>query len=217
MSNHGTFSRFWWLMKLQRMVFSLCWRFFLLTYFCIGVGALSLIFLIEARFFLQITHNPTLSYVIAGIFECAKVGTSSIKQALAIARKVSRVRVSALLQGLTAIFQAALIVLSLICTIMVVTTYLDGTYELGSRQPNASDSPHAMVASAVNILQESIGITVKASVCISVFALLISALLQGTIYIVFGHVLATQASEIEHIFMVKLERAETKKNCTSST
>jgi hypothetical protein len=211
------FNRFWWLMKLQRMVFALCWRIFLLAYFGIGVGALVLIFLIETQFFLRITHNPMLSYVIAGIFECAKVGTSSIKQALAIARKVSRVRVSALLQGLTAIFQVALIVLSLICTMMVVTAYLDGTYEYDSQQANTSDSPHVMVSSAVNMLQESVGIEVKAPVCISVFALLISTLLQGTIYIVFGHVLATQASEIEHIFLIKLEKTEAKKNSTPST
>jgi hypothetical protein len=205
------------------MLFACCWGIFLLIYGCIGVGALVLVFLIEAQFFLQITYNPILSYVVAGILESAKVGTSVIKQALAIAKKVLRIRISPLLQGLTALFQLALIVLSLICSVMVVTSYLDGTYartpepvskdisRMPQRSLQSNSSPHQMVIAAVQLLRESLGIEVKSSVCVSIFALLMSALFQSTMYIVFGHILATQATEIEHIFLVKLQKLEVKK------
>lgn len=125
MSNQA-FNRFWSLHTFQRVVLALCWRLFLLVYAGVGVGALIVVFLIESQFFTQITHDPRLAYIIAGILECAKVGTSVIKQALGIAKRVSKIRVSGLFQGLTAIFQVALIVLSLICSVMVVTSYLEG-------------------------------------------------------------------------------------------
>jgi hypothetical protein len=224
------FYRFWWLTTLQRWVFACCWRLFLLLYVSIGVGALAVVFWIETRFFGQLTHDPALSYLIAGILECAKVGTSVVKQVLTIAKKVSRVKVSALLQGLTVIFQIALIVLSLICSVMVVASYLDDAAEplaqsflpqkqtrTSGRYPETFSAAHPIVRSAVALLRDSFGIEANPSVCISVFALLLSGLLQSTIYIVFGHVLATQAHEIEYLFIVKVEKTDAKKNCMVNT
>lgn len=230
MDTNRAFHRFWWLTKFQRLIFSLCWRLFLLVYASVGVGALIVVFLIESQFFTQITHDPRLAYIIAGILECAKVGTSVIKQALGIAKRVSKIRVSGLFQGLTAIFQIALIVLSLICSVMVVTSYLEGVEQpapprmfnkSSTRMPRGDtetlSATHPLVSSAIALLQDSLGIDANPAVCISVFGLLLSGLLQSTIYIVFGHVLATQAHEIEYIFTVKLEQTDAKKNCMLNT
>jgi len=227
MNSEPTFEHLWWLTRLHRLVATLCWRVFLVLYAGIGLCALALLFVIETQFFWQMTQNVKLAYIIAGIVESAKVGTSVIKQALTIATQVARVRISVLLKGLTVLFQVALIGLSLICTFMVITSYLDGTYppppSVASRNPGTmlpdrratvNAAPHTMVTTTMTLLQESFGVTLKAPVWISGFALLLSALLQAMIYIIFGHILATQAQEIEQIFLFKLHQHDAKKNST---
>ncbi len=64
-SNHS-FSWFWLLMKLQRLFFAVCWRLFMLIYFCIGLGALVVLFLIESQFFIHVTQHTLLGYGIFG-------------------------------------------------------------------------------------------------------------------------------------------------------
>jgi hypothetical protein len=215
-------------MTIQRVLFALGWRTFLLMYMGIGVGALVVMGRIEAQFFLHLTRNPVSAYILAVILECAKVGTSLIRQILTMARRVTHIRVPVLLQGFTAVFQTALMLLSLICCVMMVSMVLDGTamLELPPRlsEPNHAlydytsvGQPHPMVSTAIDILQETTGLAVKASVVISTFAFMLSALLQGTIYIVAGHILTTQSSEIEYLFLTKLERVDAKKNSTLNT
>ena len=46
--------------------------------------------------------------------------------------------------------------------------------------------------------------------------LALAGIFQAASYIVFGHLLATQSREIEHIFEVKLRRMDTKKNFMTS-
>ncbi|MDY0094164.1 MAG: hypothetical protein RBT80_15830 [Candidatus Vecturithrix sp.] len=213
-----SFHIFWFLVKVQRWLFGLIWRLFLLLYFVIGLGALAVLFLIEAQFFMQVTQHVILGYGIAAIFEITKVGTSIIKQALLIANKVCRIKVSSLIQSVTAMLQLVLIVVTLFCSVVVVSAYLEGTtlqeYSARSSKSRKTASLQPAIASTLNMLEDGLNVTVKQSAFISVFALLVSALFQGTVYVVFGHVIATQASEIEHIFEVKMQRIDAKKNFT---
>jgi len=225
----GSFQLFWIVTKLQRMLFSFCWWVFMLVYFGIGLGALAVLFLIESQFFMQVTQHEILGYGIAAIFEIAKVGTSTIKQAIVIANRVSRVKVSALIRGVTVLFQITLVAVSLFCSVVVVTSYLDGsaftsgiipgrTSKTASKQTHREpNGQQPVVASTLMMLQNGLNLKVKPATFISVFALLISALFQGTVYIVFGHLIATQAREIEHIFEVKMHRIDAKKNCMPNT
>lgn len=186
----------------------------MLAYFCIGLGALAMVFLIESQFFIQVTQHPILGYGIAAIFEIAKVGTSIIKQAITIANRVSRVKVSLLIQGVTIVFQIALIVVSLICSMVVVTAYLDGSSVIEKKAllKKSAATGQPIVTATLGMLQEGLNMKVNSATFISVFALLVSALFQATSYIVFGHIIATQSREIEHIFEVKMHRLDTKKN-----
>ncbi len=194
----------------------------MVIYFGIGVGALGLLFLIESQFFLQVTQLPVLGYGIAAIFEIARVGTSMIKQAIAIANRVTKVKVSVLVQGITLLFQVSLVVLSLICSMVVVTSYLEGAY-LEAERPGISGSrlldtqAQPLVASTLAMLREGLRLDVKPAMFISLLALFISALFQATGYIVFGHIMATQSREIEHLFEVKMQRMSAKKNFTPKT
>lgn len=222
----ASFYRFWWLMKLQRMFFALCWRVFMLVYFGIGLGALGVLFLIESQFFMQVTQHTILGYGIAAIFEVAKVGTSMIKQAITIANRVTRVKISVLIQGITLVFQVSLIALSLICSVVVVTSYLEGSSPdmektiVRKSQPTdkqALAQQRSIVASTLVILKDGLNLDVNPATFISLFAMLISALFQATSYIVFGHIIAMQSREIEHLFEVKIHGTDAKKNCMPST
>lgn len=205
-------------MRLQRILLSLGWRLFMLGYFGVGLGALTLLFLIEAEFFIQITRHPALGYAIAGIFEAAKIGTSIIRQVIVIANRVYKMKVSALIQGVTILSQVALVAVSLICSIVVVTSYLDGSaFEAEARSAQLSEQADdriaavSLVTSSLAILKNGWYIELNPATVTSLFALVLSALFQGTVYIVFGHILATQSHEIEHIFEIKLLRLSTKK------
>jgi hypothetical protein len=221
MSHHVSFYLFWVATKVQRLVFAICWRLFMLVYFTIGLGALALLFLIEAQFFLHVTHHPLLGYGIAAIFEVAKVGTSMIKQAITIANRVTRVKVAPLIQGLTVLAQIALIGVSLVCSVVIITAYLEGTSpdpeSLFARNPGANLKPTTLrlppaVVSTLTILKSGLHLDVKPETFLSLFALVLSALFQATSFIVFGHLIAMQSREIEHIFELKMARTEAKKN-----
>ncbi len=213
-----SFGLFWFFTKLQRWLFALVWRVFMLLYFAIGLGALSMLFLIESQFFMQLTQHALLGYGIAAIFEVTKVGTSVIKQAVSIANQVCRVRVSALVQGMTALLQVALVIVTLFASLVVVTSYLDGSALEGRAQLSARrvERLQPVIDSTLTMLEDGLKVTVKRSTFTSVAALLLSALFQGIVYIVFGHVLATQSREIEHIFEGKMQRIEAKKNFSVS-
>lgn len=216
-----SFHIFWFAVKVQRWLFGLAWRLFMLLYFAVGLGALAVLFLIEAQFFVQVTQSDLLGYGIAAIFEITKVGTSIIKQALLIANKVYRIQVSSLIQSVTAVLQLTLIIVTLFCSVAVVSAYLEGA-ALHTRIASGGKSRQAaslqpMIASTLAMLEDGLNLKLKQSTFISVFALLVSALFQGAVYVVFGHVLASQASEIEHIFEVKAQRIDAKKNCTPNT
>lgn len=210
-----TFWLFWVLTRLQRLLFALVWRLFLLLYLAIGLGALAVMFLIEAQFFLSITGHPLLGYGIAAIFEVAKIGTSMVKQAIIIANRVTRVKVSPLIQGVTVMFQVAVIVVSIICSVVVVTAYLEGRSldaELKGGKTSSRTGQQPVVASTLAILENGLHVTLHPDTFISVLAITLSVLFQAVSYIVFGHLIAMQAREIEHLFEVKTSRAEAKKN-----
>lgn len=214
--SHG-FHLFWWLTKAQRLLFSLCWRVFVLIYFLIGVGALALLFLIEAQFFSQITRQLYVGYGIAAIFEVTKIGTNLMKQAIAIANRITRVKVSPLILAVSAVAQVVLIALTLTCSVVVVTSYLDGSvfYEGWSEdRPAKRETAEAqpVVQATLTTLQRGLRITIKPETFTSLFALLLSGIFQAAVYIIFGHLLATQAREIEYIFEAKMSRMDAKKN-----
>lgn len=218
----SSFGIFWVLNKLQRLLFALIWRLFLLIYFLIGLSALGVVFLIEAQFFAQITQHPYLGYGIAGLFEIAKIGTSLIRQAMLIANHVTRVKVSAVVQAFTGVFQVALILVSLTCSVIVVTAYLEGNSPsleqlLGHERTTVTQRTSGVrqqpvVTTTLNLLNNGLRLKVKPETFSSVFALVISLLFQAMSFIVFSHLIAMQAREIEHLFEVKLSRAEAKKN-----
>ncbi len=213
-----SFTFFWLLAKIQRFIFALSWQVFLLLYFSIGVGALAVLFMIEAQFFMQLTHSSRLGYGIAAILEITKVGTNIMKQAITIANRVSRIRVSAGVQAVAAVLQGVLIVVSLFCCVVVISSYLDGSAFNGEaafvRDIRQLQSLQPLIASTLNMLEEGLHIQVNISAFISVSSAILSGLFQGIVYSVFGHLLATQSHEIEHIFAVKMERIDVKKNCT---
>lgn len=221
MANNFSFYVFWVVSKIQRMIFSLIWHSFLLAYFAIGVGALGVIFLIEAQFFTQLTQYPIAGYGIAAIFEVAKVGTSMMKQTLFIANRVIRVKVSGLVHSLTTLFQVALIVVSIVCSVVVVTWYLEGYVVVKEgrlvQTSRRASAPQPVVASTLEILENGLHVSIDPDTFHSVFAVLLSVLLQATSYIVFGHLIAVQSKEIEHLFEVKMSSAAAKKNCGTPT
>jgi hypothetical protein len=227
MNTNHQFKIFWLMTKLQRFLISLVWRLVMLVYFGAGIGAFGVLFLIEAEFFIQVTQHLLLGCLIAGIFEVVKVGTSVIKQAMTIANRsnhvVCRMRVSGLIQGISALFHAALMFVSMFCSVTVVTSYLDGsafnseatllrqatrTVRHYQRQP--------IVETTLAMIEEGLHLDLNPAIFISGFAVLLSALFQGTVYIVFGHLVAIHAREIEHIFEVKMHRMDAKKNSTTS-
>jgi hypothetical protein len=207
----SAFSWFWLLTALQRLVVGLLWRLFLVLYAAIGLGALGVLFRIEAEFFGQLTQTPTLGYGIAAIFAAAKVGTSTIKQILAIANRVSgRVKVSGLIRFVTVIVQFALFAVSLFCAVAVATWWLEG------RTAFDAERPYALAASVLRMVQHSLSVTIHPATFISACALIFSGLLHGTMYMVFGHLIATQSREIEHLFETRFYRLDAKKNSTLS-
>ena len=220
MANHVSFYLFWMVSKIQRLLFGLIWHLFLLIYFGIGVGALAVMFLVESQFFGHLTQHAAVGFGIAAIFEVAKVGSSMMKQTMLIANRVTRVKVSALIQAVTVVFQAALLVMSLVCSVVVVTWYVkgaapDGSVLLGSgfeRSSRRETTPQPVVASTLAILKKGLWLEVKAETFQGVFAIVLSVLFQATSYIVFGHLIAIYSREIEHIFEAKVLRATAKKN-----
>ncbi len=216
MANNFSFYLFWLFSKVQRLVFSLIWHVFLLAYFAIGLGALAIMFVIEAQFFTQLTQHAIAGAGIAAIFEVAKVGTSMMKQTMLIANRVTRVKVSGLVQMFTTLFQVALIVVSIVCSVVVVTWFLEGSVTLqGGRLVQVSrrsSKSQPVVASTLDILEESLHVQVDADTFRSVFAVLLSVLFQATSYIVFGHLIAVQSKDIEHLFEAKAAGSAAKKN-----
>jgi len=176
-----------------------------------------MLFLIEAQFFGQITRLVWLGYGIAAILEITKVGTNVIKQAITIGNRVSRIRVSAGVQSVTAILQLGLIVVSLFCSVVVISSYLDGSAfhadAAFSQDTRQLEGLQPLIASTLRTLEHGLHIHINTSTFISLAACVLSALFQGTVYIVFGHLIATQSREIQHIFEVKMQKIDVKKNC----
>lgn len=221
MNSHLAFYLFNIVSKLHRWIVSLVWRFFLLVYFGIGVGAFTLLLLIQAQFFAQITQNWLLGYVLAGIFEIAQVGASVMKQAIAQVKHIYKINVSLGVRMLSSFVQLALILLSLICSVVVIASVLDGSaivpWQLApqsSRISQALGSIEPHIVALLNLLRNGLGapLNVNLTTWYLGFALFLSLLLQATMYMIFGHLLATQARELEYLFSIKWQRLNTKKN-----
>ena len=213
------FDLFWLMGKIQRLLFGVCWRIFILVYFGVGLGSLTALFFIEAQFFSQVTRSAPVGFGIAAIFEIAKIGASVIKQAISIANRVTRVKVSAVLQGLTVVFQAVLVVVSLTCAMVVLTAYLQGRApEMERLLTGRADlghedaGQHELITSTLTILKNGVHLNIKPDTFISLFAIVLSGLFQATSFIVFGHLLAMHARDLEHLFEAKLYQADAKKN-----
>lgn len=207
------------LTKLQRWCFALAWRLFMLLYCAIGLGAMAVLFLIEAQFFMQMTQHEALGYGIATILEVTKVGTSLIKQAVSIAGGVYRLRISSLVQTVTFVLQIVLVLVTLFASLAVVTSYLDGrALQGGSLDVNRpGEHVQPVIDATLAMLEDGLEIRVKRSTFTTVAALLLSVLFQGIVYSIFGHVLATHSRDIEYIFAGKMQRLDVKKNFNVNT
>lgn len=199
MDTQHNFHQFWGSITLHRLIFTIGWRFFLLLYFGIGAGALTVIFLLETQLFLSLTGQPDVAYGIAGLIEAAKIGATVMTQALIIARRVAKIKVSAALRAATALFQGAIGAVSLGCSLIVLIRLLDSAY---------------YTIANFAVFWEDFGLRIAPAICIGGMALTLSLLLHGLVYIVFGHLLAAQMPEFEHLFSVRFQRLDAKKNST---
>jgi hypothetical protein len=87
-----------------------------------------------------------------------------------------------------------------------------GKERIVSSQRTSGVRQQPVVTTTLNLLNNGLHLNVKAETFSSVFALVISLLFQAMSFIVFSHLIAMQTREIEHLFEVKLTRAEAKKN-----
>ena len=201
--NYTSLDHFWKALKLRHRLFSLWWRVFLCVYLSGGMGAVILAFFLEAQFFSEFTAHPTLGYVIAGMLECTKFGTRIIRKALDAAERVSLLKVSLEIAWFTTIFQIGLIILSVFCCMVTISSYLyEGMYGVG--ESLSYRRPIYIVESATHLVQDGLGLAITPVTVASLFSLLASALLQATSYLIFIHVAAMQSDTIEHLFEVKM-------------
>lgn len=209
MTQQTSLKRFWEILKLRQTLFSLWWRVFLCVYFCAGAGALLLLFVVEARFFSEFTKNVTLGFAIAGLLEFTKMGISIIRKALTVAERMVSIDVSPNIAWLTTTFQIGLIVISLFCCMVTISSSL--YEEMASLETSFQhQSLIRTIESATKVAKEGLGLEMKPVTLIGIFSLLASILLQLTSFLIFMHVAAIQSEDIEHLFEMKMSRMRVK-------
>lgn len=188
----------------QQSLFSWMWRLFLFAYLGVGIGSLALIFFLETIFFNELTHRPIVAFLLAGIWEFTKLGSSLIRYILGIAKKITSIYIPFSIRGVTWGVLACMILVSIFCCAVTLSSwcYL-------ADAANADERYLPLVESALLMIQEGFHLNLSAETLISIVALMISLVLQLTSFMILVHIFAIYTGEIEHRVEMKMKILQT--------